>query len=247
MASPYRPWRYAPRDQVLEYQQKRFENNALVESERRQAAPSYAPPRDPFARHGDAFDARVGGSSGNDPLASAPKQGRSLFGKLKDLSGDVLGKAEDIGAGTLHAGLKAASYPFEKSAKYGSPLFAMATGETRAGRHEILDANGQGTGQYYRDKPDFLDQFKSLTGTLTHPIREYQKGMGAVQERTQAPEMQKGLSGVVGRTALRTFSDPLQVGLMAGTGGASAGANVGINAASEGLNQYGDQIGRAHV
>jgi len=162
-------------------------------------------------------------------------QGDSGGGFLSDFASDV----KDVAAGALHAGLSVAAKPFELSSQYGSPVFSALTGESRAGRHPILDANGQPTGQFYRDKPDFRDMGASLLGLVTNPVSEYQRGQGAVNERINNPQVQKDF---VGRGALRTFSDPLQVGIAALSGGSTALAAPAFNIATEGATQYAQDL-----
>jgi len=161
--------------------------------------------------------------------------GDSGGGFLSDFASNV----KDVAAGALHTGLSVAAKPFELSSEYGSPIFAALTGESRAGRHPILDANGQPTGQFYRDKPDFRDMGASLLGLVTNPVSEYQRGQGAVNERINNPQVQQDF---VGRGALRTFSDPLQVGIAALSGGSTALAAPAFNIATEGATQYAQDL-----
>lgn len=161
--------------------------------------------------------------------------GDSGGGFLSDFASNV----KDVAAGALHTGLSVAAKPFELSSEYGSPIFAALTGESRAGRHPILDAQGQPTGQFYRDKPDFRDMGASLLGLVTNPVSEYQRGQGAVNERINNPQVQQDF---VGRGALRTFSDPLQVGIAALSGGSTALAAPAFNIATEGATQYAQDL-----
>ncbi|GIW17444.1 MAG: hypothetical protein KatS3mg064_0601 [Tepidiforma sp.] len=267
----YKPWRYAPRDAVLKRRLERFREEAdIFRSERSwerfgspeaEGAPRERAPR--YLGQG-RIEALLGGaqgvpgaSPGGAPAAAEEKKGgKGLLGKLGDLAGDVLDPVGDVAGKAVGTALKVLDAPREY---VGSPLFAIASGQTEAERKPVLDAEGKPTGQYYREKPGFGEMFRAWGAALQDPVGQFKEGREAFKERAANPE-QTWLS----RAALNVGSDPLSlvgpraaarvvgaVGLQGTKAGrvlyevldsGGGGVVLGANAASEAQAEYGDQV-----
>ncbi|MGE3463907.1 MAG: hypothetical protein AB7I04_18515 [Pseudomonadales bacterium] len=154
------------------------------------------------------------------PAKAKKKGGGGLFGGLKsaaesaagavgDVAGGAFDVAKDVGSDVKHVSGKAVSGALAgmdlARENVGGPAFSVLSGSLAEKRKPILDANGNPTGQYYRDAPSFLDAGKSLLQAATHnPVDTYKAARQANDERLQDPEL-----NAFTRTLLQGAQDPL--------------------------------------
>lgn len=115
----------------------------------------------------------------------------------------------------------------------GQAVFAPLSGETSAARHPILDAQGNPTGQFYRDKPGFADMASSLLGLITNPVQQLSEGPQAFNERLANPAQTAVTRGI-----LQAGSNPLTYAFGPEAGATNAALTVGGNV----LNEHASQI-----
>lgn len=169
------------------------------------------------------------------------------------------GVKDSLSAGAK-AGKKAGSTTLDvlgAGQKYvGAPAFNIATGVTEAKRVPILDAEGNPTGQFYRERPTWGDMGRGLIDAATSDPRDtYREGLKATPELMANPDMpawkktaysgltdpasyvgpglaRRGLTTVAPRLA-ETMAGRAAIGLLEAEGKVSAGGIAGAAGGSE--------------
>lgn len=155
----------------------------------------------PSKKKGRGLLDRVGDALGDTAGDVAGAAGGAL-GAVKDVAGDVADAAPGFAKRGVSAGLTALDAPRKYA---GGPAWAIATGSLRADRKPLLDAQGNPTGRYYRDTPNFGDMAHSFADLLTNnPAETYQAALQANEERLADPNM-----GTFARVLTSGLQDPL--------------------------------------
>lgn len=155
----------------------------------------------PRKKGGGGFLGKVAAAAG-DVAGDVAGAAGSALGAVKDVGADVVDAAPGIAKSGLSRGLTALDAPRKYA---GGPAWAIATGSLKATRKPLLDAQGNPTGRYYREAPDFGDMARSFADALTsNPVDTYQAARQANEERLADPNM-----GTFARVLTSGLQDPL--------------------------------------